>query len=157
LNRDYTKADAPEMQTMLRLLDAWDPVLYVDLHVTDGAQFEVDVANSLEPRSMFDEGLRPIGKAIVTDLNKTLASQGFLLVDFYPSFRIDEDPFSGFDTPLHPTRFSTGYWANRNRFSLLVETHSWKDYPRRVKMTHNIIVALAEMMAKQGKAWRTAA
>jgi hypothetical protein len=45
----------------------------------------------------------------------------------------------------------------RNRFSLLVETHSWKDYPRRVKITHNIIVALAEMMAKQGKAWRAAA
>ncbi len=49
LNRDYTKADAPEMQSMLKLLDAWDPVLYVDLHVTDGAQFEPDVANNLEP------------------------------------------------------------------------------------------------------------
>ncbi len=49
LNRDYTKTDAPEMQSMLRLLDAWDPVLYVDLHVTDGAQFEVDVSNNLEP------------------------------------------------------------------------------------------------------------
>jgi hypothetical protein len=157
LNRDYTKADAPEMQAMLRLLDAWDPVLYVDLHVTDGAQFEVDVANSLEPSSMFDEGLRPIGKAIVTDLNKTLSSQGFLPVDFYPDFRVEDDPASGFNAPLYPPRFSTGYWAMRNRFSLLVETHSWKDYPRRVKITHNIIVALAEMMAKQGKTWRTAA
>jgi hypothetical protein len=157
LNRDYTKADAPEMQAMLRLLDAWDPVLYVDLHVTDGAQFEVDVANSLQPRTMFDEGLRPIGTAIVTDLNRTLSSQGFLAIDFYPSFRVDDDPLSGFDAPLYPPRFSTGYWAMRNRFSLLVETHSWKDYPRRVKMTHNIIVALAEMMAKQGNTWRTAA
>ena len=38
LNRDYVKADAPEMQAMLRLLNEWDPILYVDLHVTDGAQ-----------------------------------------------------------------------------------------------------------------------
>src|SRR3546814_3904843 len=28
LNRDYLKADAPEMQAMLALVDAWDPILY---------------------------------------------------------------------------------------------------------------------------------
>src|ERR1700716_3171554 len=39
LNRDYAKADTAEMQAMLRLLGAWDPVQYVDLHVTDGAEF----------------------------------------------------------------------------------------------------------------------
>ena len=32
LNRDWVKADAPEMQAMLRLLDAWDPVALMDLH-----------------------------------------------------------------------------------------------------------------------------
>jgi hypothetical protein len=157
LNRDYTKADAPEMQAMLRLLDAWDPVLYVDLHVTDGAQFEVDVSNNLEPVTMFDEGLKSLGHTLIADLNRTLTTQGFLAVDFYPSFRVADDPTSGFDASLYPPRFSTGYWAMRNRFSLLVETHSWKDYPRRVRITHNIIVALSEMMAKQGPAWRTAA
>ena len=56
LNRDYAKADAPEMQAMLRLLDAWDPVLYVDLHVTDGAQFQPDVANLVEPVRAGDRG-----------------------------------------------------------------------------------------------------
>jgi Zinc carboxypeptidase len=157
LNRDYAKADAPEMQAMLRLLDAWDPVLYVDLHVTDGAQFEVDVSNNLEPVSMFDADLQPIGRKIIADLNQTLTRQGFLTVDFYPSLRVTDDPSSGFDASLYPPRFSTGYWALRNRFSLLVETHSWKDYPRRVRITHNILVALAEMMAKQGADWRKTA
>jgi hypothetical protein len=157
LNRDYTKADAPEMQAVLRLLDAWDPILYVDLHVTDGANFEVDVSNNLEPDLMFDPGLQPIGKGIVTDLNKTLGSQGFLAIDFYPSLRTADDPASGFEVSNYPPRFSTGYWAARNRFSLLVETHSWKDYPRRVKITHNILIALSEMMSKQGRAWRAAA
>ena len=49
LNRDYAKAEAPEMQAMLGLLDAWDPILYVDLHVTDGAQFQHDVSIQVEP------------------------------------------------------------------------------------------------------------
>jgi hypothetical protein len=157
LNRDYAKADAPEMQSMLRLLDAWDPVLYVDLHVTDGAQFEPDVSNTMEPTLQDDPGLQPLGRALIADLNKTLTSQGFITLDFYPSFLIGDDPMSGFGVSATPPRFSTGYWALRNRFSLLVETHSWKDYPRRVRITHNIIVALSEMMAKQGKAWRDAA
>src|SRR3546814_5849992 len=49
LNRDYLKADAPEMQAMLALVDAWDPILYVDLHVTDGAKFRQHVSYQVEP------------------------------------------------------------------------------------------------------------
>ena len=154
LNRDYTKADAPEMQAMLRLLDAWDPVLYVDLHVTDGAQFQHDVSNNLEPVLTSDPGLQPAGHALIAQLNQALAAQGSLPLDFYPSFRKGDDPSSGFDASAYPPRFSTGYWAQRNRFSLLVETHSWKDYPTRVRVTHNILVKLSEMMAKQGRSWR---
>ena len=30
LNRDYMKADAPEMQAMLRLVDIWDPIVTMD-------------------------------------------------------------------------------------------------------------------------------
>src|SRR5207237_5800565 len=49
LNRDYMKADTPEMQAMLRLLGTWDPTLYVDLHVTDGDEYQHDVTNTLKP------------------------------------------------------------------------------------------------------------
>ena len=157
LNRDYTKTDAPEMQSMLRLLDAWDPVLYIDLHVTDGAQFQVDVSNNLEPMHTGDSEMQAGGKALMKELNDTLTSQGSLPIDFYPSFRDSDDPASGFDASTYPPRFSTGYWATRNRYSLLVETHSWKDYPTRVRVTHNILIKLSDMMAKQGKAWRALA
>ena len=34
LNRDYAKADTPEMQAMLALVNAWDPIATIDLHVT---------------------------------------------------------------------------------------------------------------------------
>jgi len=154
LNRDYTKADAPEMQAMLRLLEAWDPVLYVDLHVTDGAEFEYDVANLLEPIYMGDTELRTAGRAALDDLNQALTAQGSLPLDFYPSFADTDDPQSGFTVGAYSPRFSTGYWPLHNRFALLVETHSWKDYPTRVRTTHNTIVKLAEMTAQHGREWR---
>jgi len=155
LNRDYMKADAPEMQAMLRLLGAWDPTLYVDLHVTDGAEFQHDVSNTLEPFHTGDPALHPAGGALVKELNEKIAQMGSMPLDFYPSFVVDDDPASGFAAGAIPPRFSHGYWGLHNRFGLLVETHSWKDYPTRVRVTHNIIVSLAEMMAKQGARWRT--
>jgi Zinc carboxypeptidase len=154
LNRDYAKADAPEMQAMLRLLNSWDPVLYVDLHVTDGAEFQHDVSNTLDPIYSGDPALRTTGKALVAELNGKLESLGSLPLDFYPSFVVDDDPASGFAVTASPPRFSTGYWSLHNRFGLLVETHSWKDYATRVRVTHNIIVTLADMMAREGSQWR---
>lgn len=154
LNRDYTKADAPEMQAMLRLLEAWDPVLYVDLHVTDGAQFQHDVSNTLEPTRAGDPAMQPGGRALVGELNDTLTRMGSLPLDFYPSFVQDDDPASGFAVSAAMPRFSTGYWALSNRYAMLVETHSWKDYPTRVRVTRNTIVSLADMMKKHGQEWR---
>src|SRR5262245_42875242 len=43
LNRDYMKADSPEMQGMLRLINQWSPTLYLDLHVSDGIDEQYDV------------------------------------------------------------------------------------------------------------------
>jgi hypothetical protein len=37
------------MAAMLELLGAWDPVLYVDLHVTDGAMFQPDLSVQVQP------------------------------------------------------------------------------------------------------------
>jgi len=36
LNRDFMKADAPEMQAWLKLYNTWLPEFFVDCHVTDG-------------------------------------------------------------------------------------------------------------------------
>src|SRR5690554_4451343 len=66
LNRDYVKADAPEMQAMLALVEAWDPILYVDLHVTDGARFRQDVSYQVEPVHAGDARLREDGMAMRT-------------------------------------------------------------------------------------------
>ena len=62
LNRDYMKADAPEMQHMLDLVQAWDPLFYVDLHVTDGAQFRHDISVQVEPKFAGDADLQAIGR-----------------------------------------------------------------------------------------------
>ena len=157
LNRDYAKADAPEMHAILRLLNQWDPILYADLHVTNGAKFEHDVSYTAEPVLAGIEPIRQVGASVLDELMKRAARWGSLPVDFYPSFLRDDDPTSGFALSVSPKRFSTGYWASHNRIAVLVETHSWKDYPTRVRITYQTIVALMEMASRDGKKWLAAA
>jgi hypothetical protein len=154
LNRDYVKADTPEMQAMLRLLESWDPLAYIDLHVTDGAKFEHDVSIQVEPVNSGDESLRTAGKALRDGVIERLAAQGSLPLPFYPSFVVGDDPSSGFEDGVATPRFSQGYYQLRNRLGMLVETHSWRDYPHRVKVTRNTIVALLELIAQNGVQWR---
>jgi hypothetical protein len=156
LNRDYTKADAPEMQALLRLINEWDPLVCADLHVTDGANFEPDVSIQVEPINQGDPNLYETGRHLRDWLIDRLSAEGSLPLPFYPDLVHVDDPSSGFLLSVYSPRFSTGYLPTRNRFTVLVETHSWKDYATRVRVTRNTIQALAELVAEHGGAWRNA-
>ena len=153
LNRDYMKADTPEMRAMLRLIDAWDPLVCADLHVTDGADFEPDISLQVEPLNQGDAKLRVSGRQMRDALIARLTELGSLALDFYPDLASTDDPASGFALTVYSPRFSTGYFPQRNRFTVLVETHSWKDYARRVLVMRNTISSLAELTAAHGRNW----
>jgi Zinc carboxypeptidase len=157
MNRDYAKADAPETRALVALLSEWDPIVYADLHVTDGAKFEHDMAVLVEPSLGYDPSLRPEGLALSAALLARLEKDGHLPLDFYPAFVDDGNPESGFARGPPPPRFAHGYWAARNRFGILLETHSWRAYRERVKATLDFLRALLELGAERAPAWRAAA
>ena len=153
LNRDYMKADTPEMKAMLRLISEWEPLVCADLHVTDGADFEPDISLQVEPLNQGDGTLMKTGRQLRDALVARLTTLGSLALDFYPDLASTDDPASGFALTVYSPRFSTGYFPQRNRFTVLVETHSWKPYRRRVQVTRDTIISLAEMLAAQGSEW----
>ncbi len=157
LNRDYTKADAPETRAVLGLLGAWDPLVYADLHVTDGAQFQHDLSVNVEPRLGYDASLREEGQALSDALLAALSRAGHQPIDFYPAFVDDSDPASGFARGVPPPRFAHGYWAARTRFGVLLEAHSWRTYGERVKGAIDFTRALLELAAERGARWRALA
>src|SRR5580698_10003023 len=153
LNRDYMRAHTPEMRAMLHLIDAWDPLVCADLHVTDGADFEPDIALRVEPLNQGDAKLRLSRRQMRDALIAHLTERGFQALDFYPDLASTDDPASGFALTVYSPRFSTGYFPQRNRFTVLVETHSWKDYAHRVRVMHDTVIGLAELVAAHGRNW----
>ncbi len=157
LNRDYMKADAPEMVAMLRLLRAWDPILYADLHVTDGAKFQQDIAIMLQPSIIGPEALRAEGAKLSAQLMEDLTAAGNLPLWFYPAFDAGDYPGSGISFGISSPRFSDGYWRLFNRFGVLVETHSWHDYKARVASTYTALLSMVNQAAQRGDRWLAAA
>ena len=153
LNRDYVKADSAEMQAMLALVNQWDPLAMLDLHVTDGAKFQHDISITGEPTNSGDEGLREAGNGLKDGIIAKLATQGSKPVGFYPSFVEDDNPASGFIHGVSTPRFSNGYFPLRNRIGILVETHSWRTYPERVRSTYNTVLDALELVATNGTRW----
>lgn len=156
LNRDYAKADTPEMQAMLALVNLWDPLFYVDLHVTDGAKFQHDISVQIEPIFAGDTKLRAISKQYQDTMMEYLKKTGSMPLPYYPSFIESDNPASGFADSVSPPRFSTGYFYLRNRFGVLVETHSWKTYPVRVSATAETIRSTLAQVAVNGAQWQAA-
>jgi hypothetical protein len=158
LNRDFMKVDAPEMRDILKLWHQMDPILSLDLHVTDGAQFQPEVGLIVLPNDFHgSSSLHKFGKAFETDLVNKLNSKEHLALPFYPSFEDEENPLSGFSRYVATARFSQGYWYNNNRLGMLVETHSWKDYANRVRTHHDTVLASLELAQLNSKEWKEAA
>jgi zinc carboxypeptidase len=156
LNRDYVKADTPEIQAVLATLRARDPVLLVDLHTTDGAKFEHDISINTAPVAARVDHLEGVANKLSYAITRRLTELGHLPVPFYPSFIDDEDPQSGFALGDAPPRFSQAYSAVRGRLGVLVETHSWRTYKERAASTYHALQAIFETAVHEADAWRKA-
>ena len=159
LNRDWAKADAPETRALLALIDEVDPVVTIDLHVTDGAQFQHDISVIVEPgeNDGTNTALVAAGRALSTSLQTSLKATKHLPLDFYPSFEVDDDPDSGIAVGVTPARFTHGYAAKRGRLGVLVETHSWRTYRERVFAMVDLLKGFLTTAKTQSSSWTKAA
>ena len=147
LNRDYTKARALEMQHMLRALDTTDPDLYLDLHVTDGADYQYDItyggtgAHGWSPSigAWLNGTYRAVVDAMLQDMGHI---PGPLI------FTVDRADMSKgiFDWTAGP-RFSNGYGDARHLPTILLENHSLKPYRQRVLGTYVFLEASLRAVA----------
>lgn len=141
LNRDYVKADAPEMRDWLKMFDAWMPDLFMDIHTTDGADYQYDL-------TWYMEEWGPLNPAVKAWQDTAFKQGIFPAYDRmghmqapYLDLVDHRDITKGIDNFGSGPRFSTGYVALRNRAALLVETHMLKSYEVRVRATYDLVVA----------------
>ena len=138
LNRDYMKADSPEMKAWLKLFSDWLPDFMIDNHTTNGADYQYHITYGLERKANISSILSNwISEKYLPHIVKKVERDGFLTTR-YIEFKGEKLSDGIVDYPMLP-RFSTGYCAVQNRICLLVETHSLKPFANRVFSTKSIM------------------
>lgn len=151
LNRDFVKADAKETRALLSLADAWKPDLFVDDHVTDGADFQAALTVSFANEPVTPKPLGDWLKAVVPKALSDVEKAGFGALGTYVEFLDARDPMKGFDSSVFSPRYSTGYFPLRNVPSILVETHALKPFESRVRSNFLFLRALLERTGRAAK------
>ena len=145
LNRDYMKIDAPEMQGLIALINALQPSLYLDIHVTDGIDYAYDITFGYDGDTDVFAWSPRIG-AWLNEVYRPAAETALRAAGHIPGPLInatDDRDLAGkglvFGTAM--PRFSNGYGDLRHLPAVLVENHSLKPYPQRVLGTYVLLEA----------------
>lgn len=156
LNRDYAKADTLEMQHMLRAINVWQPDLYIDVHVTDGIDYQYDItfgynfAQGLSPASFrwLENSYRP---AVET----ALSAQGHIPSSLI--FAVDNADITKGMSLWNPSpRFSNGYGDARHLPTILIENHSLKPFKQRVLGTYVVLEQTLKTVGSQATKLKSA-
>ncbi|MDT8410779.1 MAG: M14 family metallopeptidase, partial [Wenzhouxiangellaceae bacterium] len=148
LNRDFARLDTRGVRALTSVVKRWQPDLYLDLHVTDGADYQYDItygwngphAWSPAIAGWLDQSLRPAVDRALSDYGHIpgpliFAANGRDLSDGMLSWTAGP-------------RFSNGWGDARHLPTILVENHSLKPYRQRVLGTY---VLMAEALRVAGE------
>jgi hypothetical protein len=156
LNRDYIKADAPEMRDWLAVFNDWLPDLFIDCHVTDGADYRHVVTYAIDLSQNVAEPVRRWSADVYMPyLRSEMAKAGFPTSPYV--FPVDDLDFTkGITAIPAPPRFSTEFAAAQNRPGLLIETHMFKDYKSRVEGTYQTLLHTLQLVARESESLQRA-
>lgn len=142
LNRDFVKLEAPETRGFVRILNAWDPHLFIDLHTTNGShhRYEITYQGPKNPAGNADV-LAFVRDALMPGAGKALEAKTGYKSFFYGNF----DPSHTLWTTYGATpRFGTTYVGMRDRLAVLSEAYSYVDFKTRVLGSLEFTRALLE-------------
>lgn len=159
LNRDYTKLDAPETRAMVALLHRLDPDLYLDLHVTDGIDYQYDVtwgsngagggfAYSPAIAAWMNTVFNPAETAALRTSGHIPGPLIFAADDRRPEAGLSEGPTGA--------RLSHGYGDVAHIPAVLIENHSLKPYRQRVLGMRVFLETALRTVAAHGRELRAA-
>jgi hypothetical protein len=156
LNRDYAKLETEELQALVAAIREWQPDLYLDLHVTNGADYRYDVTFGYNGAHAWSPNVaRWLDGVLTPALNGDLESMGHVpgpLV--FPTNQ--RDMGGGRTSWTADVRFSNGWGDARHLPTVLVENHSLKPYPQRVLGTYVLLESALRTLGREHGSLRRA-
>jgi len=150
LNRDFIKADSRNALAFEKILNTWNPEVFLDNHTSDGADYQY-VMTLIETQK---DKQNPIlaaytSKTLSPELYKRMKTSGYEMTPYVESE--ETSPDSGIMSFLETPRFATGYTAQHNIISYITETHMLKAFDKRVYATYDFMQNLVDIVQRDAK------
>lgn len=155
LNRDFTKMDSENAQTFVKIFHSLKPDVFVDNHVSNGADYQYTLTYISSVRERIAPSLRKlIYGTLLPQLTQELKNAKWDLFPYVET--VKEIPDSGIYQFNDLPRYAMGYASLFNTLSFTVETHMLKPFPNRVRATHDFMQALVRWSVKNALALEVA-
>lgn len=147
LNRDLIKMDAPNTWGLVSLFRELDPDVFVDTHVSNGADYQYTLTLIHSMRERVQPALLNFMDATYfPEMNKALKKKKW---DWAPYVETKaEIPDSGIVAFNDLPRYAQGYATLRHTLAITVETHMLKAFPDRVQATLDYLTFLIDWTGK---------
>ncbi|MDG1276203.1 MAG: M14 family metallopeptidase [Algoriphagus sp.] len=136
LNRDYTKLETAGIKTIANIINKYDPDLYIDVHVTDGADYQYDITYGYVATGGYSPAISSwLSTAFQPEVDQALKDMGHIPGPLL--FAANGNDFSAGNIAFSfSPRFSHTYGDIRHMASILIENHSLKPFEQRVLGTY---------------------
>jgi hypothetical protein len=149
LNRDYSKLDTEEIRSVVRVMNEYNPDLYLDLHVTDGADYQYDITFGYA--EAYSPGIAQwLRETLSPAVSKHLKNAGHIPGPLIFAAN-DIDFRDGLAEYTYSPRFSHSYSDARHIPAVLVENHSLKPFKQRVLGTYVFLEAVIGALTSNGR------
>ena len=146
LNRDFMKDDSQNTISLLSILHGWDPDLFIDTHVSDGADYQYSMSLISSQHSKMSPPLGELMKHKITpELFKKMREKKDDMTPYVNTMDGIEVPDSGLVAFLESPRFLSGYMSLFNALPFISESHMLKPFETRKKSTYNLLLSLIEV------------
>lgn len=138
LNRDFIKADAENTKSFYRIFHALDPDVFVDNHVSNGADYPYTLTYISSVKERMAPSLRKLTYGqLIPYMTKVLRKHKW---ELFPYVELKgKTPEEGIVAFNDLPRYAMGYASLFNSISFTVETHMLKPFPERVKATYDFL------------------
>ncbi len=156
LNRDYTKLETVGIKVLADIITRYDPDLYIDVHVTDGADYQYDITYGYVATGGYSPAISSwLSTSFQPEVDQALKNMGHIPGPLL--FAANGDDFSGGNIAFSfSPRFSHTYGDIRHMASILIENHSLKPFEQRVLGTYIFLEQAINSLADHFEALQAA-
>lgn len=154
LNRDFVKMDSRNAASLAKVIQDWDPDIFIDTHSTNGADYPYTLTLISSHLQQLEEPQSTYIKNIMEPaLYKAMEDSPYKMCHYVNIFR--RSPEQGFEGFYSYPRYLTGYTSSFQILSFTIETHMLKPYPERVRGTKYLLGEFLKYTSEHGKEIRS--